>query len=123
MARPRRLSGTILVFAAVFATIVIAAALALGLQPLTDNFIASGIPLPMWAPSAFGGALALAIILPYALAIKMGWLPQQGPSRADLIYQSGGAAALRRAAKWKIIRGAVWLVGGSAVTAITYQIA
>jgi lipoprotein-releasing system permease protein len=123
MARPRRLSGTTLVFAAVFATMVVAAGFALGLQPLTDNFIASGIPLPIWAPSGFGGALALAVILPYALAIKMGWLPQQGPSRADLLYQSAGVVALRRSARWKIIRGVVWLVGGSAVTAYTYEVA
>ncbi len=123
MARPRRLSGTILVFAAVFAVVVVAAAFALGLQPLTDNFIASGLPLPMWAPIGFGAGMGLAVVLPYALAIKMGWLPQRGPTRADLERAAGGLAARKRAARRKIIAGALWLAGGSAVTAITYQMA
>jgi len=123
MARPRRLSGTILVFAAVFASVVVAAAFALGLQPLTDNFIASGVPLPLWAPSAFGGGIALAVVLPYALAIKMGWLPQRGPTRADLERASGGLAAHKRAARRKIIIGAGWLVVGTVWTVLSYQVA
>ena len=123
MARPRRLSGIILVFAAVFFWVVSAMAVALGLQPLTDNFIASGIPLPLWLPPAFGGALALAVVLPYALAIKMGWLPQRGPSRADLAMESGGLAARQRGAHRHVVLGAVWLAGGCAITAISYQLA
>jgi len=123
MARPRRLSGTILVFTAVFAFDVVASAFALGLQPLTDNFIASGLPLPSWTPLCFGAGMALAVVFPYALAIKMGWLPQRGPTRADLERAAGGLAGRRRAASRKIIVGAIWLVVGSAVTAITYQVA
>ena len=41
MARPRRLSGIILVFAAVFAWAAVAVVLALGTQPVTDEFIAA----------------------------------------------------------------------------------
>ncbi|HEU5056947.1 MAG TPA: hypothetical protein VFU21_10505, partial [Kofleriaceae bacterium] len=123
MARPRRLSGTILVFTAVFAAVVVAAAFALGLQPLTDNFIASGLPLPPWAPVMFGAGMSLAVVLPYSLAIKMGWLPQRGPTRADLERAAGGLLVRKRAARRKIIVGAVWLAAGSAATAITYQMA
>jgi lipoprotein-releasing system permease protein len=121
MARPRRLSGTILVFAAVFYAVVNAMAFAIGLQPLTDNFIASGIPIPIWMPTAFGVALGLAVVLPYALAIKAGWLPHRGPTRTDLELQSGGPAIRRRVARRKIILGAVWLVGGVAATAVSQQ--
>jgi lipoprotein-releasing system permease protein len=121
MARPRRLSGTILVFAAVFATIVVAAAFALGLQPLTDNFIASGLPVPLWAPAVFGAGMAFAVIMPYALAIKMGWLPQRGPSRADLERAAGGLAARKRAGRHKMIVGSLWVVAGAALTVATYR--
>jgi lipoprotein-releasing system permease protein len=123
MARPRRLSGTILVFTAVFAAVVVAAAFALGLQPLTDNFIASGLPLPLWAPTVFGVGMALVVVFPYALAIKMGWLPQRGPTRADLERAAGGLAGRKRAARRKVIVGAVWMAIGAAVTAISYQMA
>ena len=123
MARPRRLSGTILVFAAVFAAVVVASAFALGIQPLTDNFIASGLPLPIWAPTTFGAGMALAVVFPYALAIKMGWLPQRGPTRADLERAAGGLAGRKRAARRKVIVGAVWMAVGAAVTAISYQMA
>lgn len=122
MARPRRLSGTILVFAAVFYAVGNAMALSLGLQPLTDNFVASGVPLPPWLPTAFGSALALAVVLPYSLAVKMGWLPRRAPTRADLEMQSGGQAARRRAARRKILLGAAWLAVGSAATAMSSQL-
>src|SRR5690606_28492667 len=59
MARPRRLSGTILVFAAAFAGVLLAAGLAAGLQPLTDDYIAAGLPVPWWLPPGFGLLMAL----------------------------------------------------------------
>src|SRR5688500_9746842 len=121
MARPRRLSGTILVFTAVFAAVVVAAAFALVIQPLTDNFIASGLPLPIWAPTTFGVGMALVVVPPFALAIKMGWLPQRGPSRADLERAAGGLAARKRSGSRKMIVGTIWAAAGCALTVATYQ--
>src|SRR5688572_9909303 len=59
MARPRRLSGIILVFAAVFAWVDLADAFSAVIVPVTDSYIAAGIPLPFWFALALGGALAI----------------------------------------------------------------
>src|SRR5687767_12306782 len=79
MARPRRLSGILLGFVAVFAWLGTSGALAMGFDPLTDEFLASGSPLPMWLPLAMSSVLMLAATLLSVGAIYVGWFAKVRP--------------------------------------------
>ena len=61
MARPRRLSGIIILFAIVFACAGAAVGYSALLYPLTDEFIAAGEPIPPWLPIGFGAAVAMSV--------------------------------------------------------------
>jgi lipoprotein-releasing system permease protein len=82
MARPRRLSGIILGFVLVFAWVCTSVLLAIGFVPLTDEFLASGAPLPLWLPLSFGAAVALAMAVLAASAIHVGWFGRARPPPA-----------------------------------------
>ena len=71
MARPRRLSGTILVFIAVFGWITVSAWLGMAITPLTDAYLAAGAPVPLWFPLALGMAAGLAPLLLVFQALRI----------------------------------------------------
>ncbi len=95
MARPRRLSGIIILFATVFAWIGGGVAYGALLSPLTDEYIAAGLPLPVWFPMCFGAVLSLAVVLFVAGALRLvpgsPWPPLR---RAPLYIALCGLAAL-----------------------------
>ncbi|HUS68209.1 MAG TPA: FtsX-like permease family protein [Kofleriaceae bacterium] len=70
MARPRRLSGIILVAAMLFAWVLLADGFAAGVMSLTDTFISAGMPIPAWLPTALGSALAVAPVVLCYLALR-----------------------------------------------------
>jgi lipoprotein-releasing system permease protein len=71
MARPRRLSGIIVLFAIVFAWAGVSVGYSALLYPLTDNFIAVDEPLPVWFPIGFGAALAMAVAVFLTSAVRL----------------------------------------------------
>ncbi len=95
MARPRRLSGIIILFATVFAWLGGAVAYGAVLSPLTDEYIAAGLPLPVWFPMCFGVVMSLAAVLFVAAAVRLipgsPWRPL---GRAPLYIALSGVAAL-----------------------------
>ncbi|HWM84198.1 MAG TPA: ABC transporter permease, partial [Kofleriaceae bacterium] len=108
MARPRRLSGVIVLFATAFAWAGGAVAYGRFMSPLTDEYIAAGQPLPGWLPMTYGVALSLSAVLFLAAATRavrrMIW-PRRAsfgaaasPSREPLFIALGGMAALAQLA-------------------------
>jgi lipoprotein-releasing system permease protein len=104
MARPRRLSGIIILFATVFAWIGGGVAYGALLSPLTDEYIAAGLPLPLWFPMCFGAVLSLAVVLFVAAALRLvpgsPWPPLR---RAPVYIALCGLAALG------LVVAAAWL--------------
>jgi lipoprotein-releasing system permease protein len=91
MARPRRVSGIILVFAAVFAAVAGGVGYATQLDPLTDEFIAASQPLPVWLTVGFGMALSLSTVLVLYAVIRLvtGPPPRRSPFFAALAGLAG----------------------------------
>jgi lipoprotein-releasing system permease protein len=90
MARPRRLSGIILTFAAVFAWVAVADGFAAGIMPSTDAFISAGMPLPIWLVMGLGGALAIVPVVLIQSALNELLFSGRRPAR----WVALGAAAL-----------------------------
>ena len=111
MARPRRLSGIILVAALLFAWLVVADGFAAGVMPLTDSFISAGMPIPAWLPTALGSALAVAPVVLYYLALRELMFSGRRP-RGPV----AGAAAV------SLVAGLVLLVSGLAEVMHTGEI-
>src|SRR5690349_8010021 len=101
MARPRRLSGIILVAALLFTWLVVADGFAAGVMPLTDTFISAGMPIPGWLPTALGASLAVAPVVLYYLALRELMFSGRRPSGPV-----AGAAAV------SLVAGLVLLVSG-----------
>jgi len=98
MARPRRLSGIIILFATVFAWLAGAVAYGAQLAPLTDEYIAAGQPLPLWFPVGYGLAMSLSAVLFLIAAARLlrpSWSPLR---RAPALIAVGGLAALAQLA-------------------------
>jgi lipoprotein-releasing system permease protein len=99
MARPRRLSGIIILFATVFAWLAGGIAYGALLAPLTDEYIAAGQPLPVWFPVTFGLALSLSLVVALIAAARLSrpghWSPLR---RASRLVALGGLAALAQLA-------------------------
>jgi lipoprotein-releasing system permease protein len=92
MARPRRLSGIIVTFATVFAWIGAGVGYGRFLSPLTDEYIAAGVPLPIWLPITFGLALSMSLVL-FVTALTRFTRPRSSRYEVPLIAL-GGLVAL-----------------------------
>lgn len=103
MARPRRVSGIIVVFATVFAWVAAGVGYAIQMDPVTDEFIAASNPLPMWLPIGYGLALSLAAVLFLTAVVRLRIGPQ--PRRSPIFIALAGLAALAQLAIASLLSG------------------